>query len=115
MEYEDTMTTTIDDIKKMLEADRDEIIKDKIVGYKTTGFRDVIGDSIALGHEAATSRLLPIIEMYEETLTAIYWHIGEMQNEKIISIKEMCRVLKVISDKYKVQEFLAELTAGGDK
>lgn len=60
-------------------------------------------------HEAATERLLAIVEMYEDTLTAIDWHIRQMQNEKLISIKEMCRALKVISDKYRPEQFLTTL------
>jgi hypothetical protein len=71
--------------------------------------REVHALAYKSGHEAATARLLPLIEMYEDTLTAIDWHIRQMQNEKIISMKEMIRALKVISDNYKAREFLTTL------
>lgn len=98
---------SIEQLKKILESERNEMAN-RAWGFEGTSIREA--GYYKRGHEAATNRLLPLLEMYEKTLTAIDWRIREMQNEKIISMAEMCRALKVISDNYKPKEFLSELT-----
>jgi len=108
------MTDYISTLKKMLSDELERVANDSFGREYSKWNKEEkrpfnYNESFRHGHEAATERLLPLIEMYEETLTAIDWHIRQMQNEKLISMKEMCRALKVISDNYKAREFLAKI------
>lgn len=62
--------------------------------YKVGAFDEFQYQKAALLTEREKSKVLA------EALDKIDWHIRELQNEKIISMKEMIRALKVISDNH---------------
>lgn len=120
------MNTTIDDIKKFIESK----IKSSALVYATNlcmnnrsmGFDKssaVLG--YKAGHEAATSRLLPIIEkaleMFQDTEESLI-NINENMahyyaNQCCPNIDEVNEVLIAMRKAQAFQAFLAELAAGG--
>lgn len=128
MEYEDTMTTTIEDIKKLIDSDR---IKEseKYQNVDCIKFQAIVENmrtrwaylDFKSGHEAATSRLLPIIEkaleMFQDTEESLI-NINENMahyyaNQCCPNIDEVNEVLIAMRKAREFQAFLAELAAGG--